>query len=408
MNINRIIITEPQETELYFPLNLLRPVFDVKFGMFTFRSLTELLSGRIIDDLLCDERFYGVLNESGNNLKINRDVSGGGLVLVSNHYPEKQLLDFIFSNTGKAIYKNGKLIAFHATDVISDVNKLYTSAEEMEKTEYPGEVQFFNSSWDAVKIFKQNFTTQIGLKGVNETIAKPEGIHQINPENISISQDSVVMPGSVLDASAGKVIVEASALIEPYVYIKGPAYIGKNVTIKTGTKIYGPVYIGYFSKVSGEISSSIFHSLVNKQHDGFTGDSYFCPFVNLGADTVTSNLKNNYSYIRVKIREAEFNSGMQFLGSLIGDHSKTSINTMLNTGSIVGAFANIFGAGFHPKFINSFTWNESGNLPELYDFEKAMITTKAAMSRRQTEMSDKYMELCKMLYDQTSLVMKLN
>lgn len=99
---------------------------------------------------------------------------------------------------------------------------------------------------------------------------------------------------------------------------------------------------------------------------------------------------------------------MQFLGSLIGDHSKTSINTMLNTGSIVGAFANIFGAGFHPKFINSFTWNESGSLPELYDFEKAMITTKAAMSRRQTEMSDKYMELCKMLYDQTSLAMKLN
>ncbi|MBK6879158.1 MAG: hypothetical protein IPG99_22690 [Ignavibacteria bacterium] len=154
----------------------------------------------------------------------------------------------------------------------------------------------------------------------------------------------------------------------------------KNSLIKSGAKIYGPCVIGEGSKVAGEIAESIFHSFVNKQHDGFVGHSYICPFVNLGADTVTSDLKNNYSNIRQKFRGGDIDTGMRFLGSILGDHTKTSINTMLNTGTIAGIFANIFGGGFPSKNVRSFSWNEAGKTSEKYDFMKAIETAKIVMS----------------------------
>ncbi len=188
----------------------------------------------------------------------------------------------------------------------------------------------------------------------------------------------------------GIIVIDDDSVIEPFTFIKGPAYIGKNCLIKSGTRIYGPCVIGEHSKVAGEIARSLFHSSVNKQHDGFVGNSYVCPFVNLGADTVTSNLKNTYQNIKTKLNGKEMDTGMQFLGSIIGDHSKTSINTMLNTGSIIGIFANIFGGGFPSKDIASFSWNEAGKKSEKYDIDKAIETAKIVMERREIKMSEEY------------------
>ena len=202
-----------------------------------------------------------------------------------------------------------------------------------------------------------------------------------------------IFAGVVLDASEGRVVIDENTVIEPFTYIKGPVYIGRNCLIKSGTKIYGPCVIGEFSKVAGEIAESVFHSYVNKQHGGFIGHSYICPFVNLGADTVTSDLKNNYSKVGMKINGESVNTGMQLLGSIIGDHSKTSINTMLNTGSMIGIFANIFGGGFPSKEIDSFSWNEAGKESVKYDIDKALETAKTVMNRRGIKMSEAYEEL---------------
>ncbi len=174
----------------------------------------------------------------------------------------------------------------------------------------------------------------------------------INHKKILISKSAKMNSNIVLDAADGSIVINDNVTIEPFCFIKGPVFIGKNTLVKSGTKIYGPAVIGEYSKVAGEIAESVFHSYVNKQHDGFIGHSYICPFVNLGADTVTSDLKNNYSGIKMNVNGNDTDTGMQFLGSILGDHTKTSINTMLNTGTVAGIFANIFGGGFLRKTLD--------------------------------------------------------
>lgn len=387
---------------MYFPLNLMRPVFDIKTGALSNREKISYVSDVILSGVICDEKFTDMLRDENPEMKINSKISESGVIIISNHSFNKETINFISNNPGKAGTKDGRVIGIFAEKVIGSISELEEIIRGCEEVEYPGEVDFFSGSWDAINLLKnilvQDLDVLIQSSGLNSSNNSEQ---HINADNIFISESASISAGSVIDATSGKVFIDENAVIEPFCFIKGPAYIGKKSTLKSGTKIYGPVSIGYFSKVAGEISACIYHSFVNKQHDGFTGDSYFCPFVNLGADTVTSNLKNNYSNVRVKINDNEFDSEMQFLGSLVGDHSKTSINTMLNTGSIIGAFANIFGGGFHPKFIKSFSWNDSGKPAVKYDFSKAMVTSEMVMNRRGEKLSGYYKSLCKKIYDET-------
>ena len=400
----KIILSEPLETELYFPLNLMRPVFDIKTGALSIREKVNLFSNGDFHGILCDSMYEGILKDENAGLKINSDIQESGIVVISNHFVTKEIIEFIKNNPGCSISKDGRIIGFNSTEVINSVGNLFEKIYSSEKIEYTGAVDFFESSWDAINLLKKNLSQDLEILIETSGIGHCESSENfINGENIFISSSANVMYGSVLDASNGKILINDDAVLEPFCYVKGPAYIGKKSTLKSGTKIYGPVSIGYFSKVAGEISACNFHSTVNKQHDGFTGDSYFCPFVNLGADTVTSNLKNNYSNVRVKIQDKEYDSGMQFLGSLIGDHTKTSINTMLNTGSIIGAFANIFGGGFHPKFIESFSWNDAGKPAMKYDISKAMVTSEMVMSRRNEQLTENYKFLCEKIYSEVKL-----
>lgn len=204
----------------------------------------------------------------------------------------------------------------------------------------------------------------------------------------------------VLDTSGGKIYINENTVIEPFTYIKGPVYIGQNCTIRSGSQIYGPVRIGGSCKVSGEITCSILHWFVNKQHYGFLGHSYLCEWVNLGAGTTTSNLKNNYSKIVLNIDDQKINTNSIFLGSIIGDHTKTGIQTMLNTGTIVGISSNLYGAGYHNKKINSFSWEDASNNEVIsYEIEKAISTARTSMSRRNVNMSDAYEKMLRHVYE---------
>lgn len=398
----KIILSEPLETELYFPLNLMRPVFDIKTGALSNRERVKLFSNLDFHGILCDSMYEGILKDENAGLKINSDIQESGIVIISNHFVTKEIIEFIKNNPGSSVSKDGRIIGFNSNEVINSVGNLFEKINSFEKIEYTEAVDFFESSWDAINLLKKNLSQDIEVLIEASGVGHSESSKNfINSENIYISHSANVMYGSVLDASNGKIFINDDAVLEPFCYVKGPAYIGKKSTLKSGTKIYGPASIGYFSKVAGEISACIYHAFVNKQHDGFTGDSYFCPFVNLGADTVTSNLKNNYSNIRVKLNENEIDTGMNFLGSLIGDHTKTSINTMLNTGSMIGAFANIFGGGFHPKFIKSFSWNDAGKPVVKYDFSKAIVTSELVMSRRNVNLTENYKSLCRKVYDET-------
>jgi UDP-N-acetylglucosamine diphosphorylase/glucosamine-1-phosphate N-acetyltransferase len=180
--------------------------------------------------------------------------------------------------------------------------------------------------------------------------------------------------------------------IFPNAVIEGPAYIGESSKIKSAATIYENVSIGKVCKIGGEVEGSIIMPYSNKQHAGFLGHAYLGSWINLGADTNNSDLKNNYSTVKVFINGEMIDSGSQFMGLIMGDHSKSAINTMFNTGTVVGFSCNIFGAGFPDKFVSSFTWGGTDK-SKIYDVDKSIETAKKVMSRRNIIMSKDEEEL---------------
>jgi UDP-N-acetylglucosamine diphosphorylase/glucosamine-1-phosphate N-acetyltransferase len=230
----------------------------------------------------------------------------------------------------------------------------------------------------------------------------PRNVELINKKRIHISPRCTISPYAVLDASKGDIYISGNTSLEPFSYIVGPAYIGEYSTVRSGTKLYGPIRIGNYCKVSGELVSSILHSYVNKQHLGFLGHSYLCEWVNIGAGATTSNLKNNYSTISIKLEKNTIDTGSIFLGSIIGDHTKTGINSMLNTGTIIGISCNLYGSGYQPKTVSSFSWVDAASgKTEKYDLSKAINTAKISMKRRNVNMSRAYENLLSLHYKNT-------
>ena len=218
------------------------------------------------------------------------------------------------------------------------------------------------------------------------------GVHLINKKNMRIGKGAIVKPGAVLDADRGPILIDEGATIMPNAVIEGPAYIGKHSTVKIGAKLYHGSNIGEHCKVGGEIEAAIFQSYSNKQHEGFLGHAYLGSWVNIGADTNASDLKNNYSTVRVFLNGSQVDTGLQFLGLIMGDHSKTGINVMFDTGTIVGVACNIYGSGLPPKYIPSFSWG-TGSSFERYDLEKSLATARIVMSRRDISVSKTYEQL---------------
>lgn len=233
-------------------------------------------------------------------------------------------------------------------------------------SEISKEVKFFNS---------YNRTEQ----------AKYTGVYFLKRENVHIAEKVVIMPGVVINASGGPVILSEGVRIMPHTVITGPCFIGKNTTIKAGSKIYQDVSIGEQCKIGGEIEGTIIHGFSNKQHDGFLGHSYIGEWVNIGAGTNNSDLKNTYEEIKIQLEEKEIETGKKFIGWMCGDHTKTAINTKINTGSIMGIAQILACDGFPPKFLPSFSWGGKPNSP-VYKVEKAIKTAKAVMQRRDKEM----------------------
>ncbi len=203
----------------------------------------------------------------------------------------------------------------------------------------------------------------------------------LNEGNIYIAAGAKIKPGVVLDAEEGPIFINENATIMPNAVLEGPAFIGKNSQVKIGAKIYEGTSIGEVCKVGGEVEESIIHSYSNKQHDGFLGHAYLGQWVNIGADSNNSDLKNNYGNVKVFINGEWIDSGSQFVGLFMGDHSKCAINTMFNTGTVVGVMCNVFGAGFPPKHISSFSWGGAENI-EPYKIEKALEVARQVMPRR--------------------------
>ncbi|CAN5557575.1 GlmU family protein [soil metagenome] len=400
------IIFEDEHYKNLYPLNILRSNHFLKCGALTLAEKVKNSISKYADaSMVCREELFDLMKINSSSLEASEyaDPTGeivfiNSLVIFKDNILETLAHDiprgsYLMFNGKVIIAKTGDKHPEHIDGILKEKffkkagmkkldDKNYDISEKINVIEYP---------WDLVRYLPQE------LPGDLKIIISNNKINKL-PANKGVYCNHKLSEFFSADISNGDVVIEENAVVEPYVFIKGPCYIGKDTLIKSGTRIYGQVVIGNGSKVAGEISGSIFHANVNKQHDGFVGNSYMSEFVNLGADTVTSNLKNNYSEVRVSHYGKEHKTGMQFLGSIIGDHTKAGINTMFNTGTIAGVFSNIAGGGFPEKFIKDFSWTIAGQKSKKYKMDEAIKTAKTVISRKGKEMTSEYETLIRKIY----------
>jgi UDP-N-acetylglucosamine diphosphorylase/glucosamine-1-phosphate N-acetyltransferase len=207
------------------------------------------------------------------------------------------------------------------------------------------------------------------------------------PEQVWLGDGCDLASGVVVDARRGPVVLGRDVTVLPHAYLEGPLYVGSGSLVKAGACLYGESSFGAVNKLSGEIGESTFLDLVNKQHEGFIGHAYVGSWSNLGALTTCSDLKNTYGEVRVDLGHGAEDSGRQFVGLLMGEHGKTAIGTLFNTGTTVGFSSNVFGTGFPRKCLPCFTWGD-GTGSERQDVDRAMAVAATVMGRRGCTMTD--------------------
>ena len=224
----------------------------------------------------------------------------------------------------------------------------------------------------------------------------------INDENVFIDKTAKIMPHVVVDGSNGPVFIDRDVVIQPHVYVQGPVYIGPSVLIKAGAQIYSGSSIAEGCKIGGEVNNSIILPWSNKAHGGYLGSSYVGSWVNIGAGTNNSNLKNNYGAVKVTVDGEAIDTGLQFMGLIMGDHSKCGINTTFNTGTSIGINCNLYGSVIHEKHIPSFTWGSAVGGYTTYKLEKALSVNKIVMSRRKKSLKRNDEELLRNVFQLTT------
>ncbi|MBX2818203.1 MAG: hypothetical protein KTR29_00940 [Rhodothermaceae bacterium] len=223
----------------------------------------------------------------------------------------------------------------------------------------------------------------------------------INPSDIYLARNAQVAPGAILNAAEGPIYIDSGARIMEAALVKGPVYIGPQSVVKAQTNIEQSA-IGPVCKVAGEIHSAIFQSYSNKAHAGFVGNSYIGSWCNLGADTNTSNLRNDYAPVTLYSEKLGIYqpTGRQFLGLIMGDHSKCGINTMFNTGTLTGVFCNLYGSGFQSRYVPSFSWGGPESGLEPYRIDKAIAVAERVMARRNIELAQSEQQLLHRIFSE--------
>lgn len=219
------------------------------------------------------------------------------------------------------------------------------------------------------------------------------------PERLFMHPSAVVEPGAVVVCDEGPVLLDANARVMAGAILRGPVAVGAEATVRMGARIYGGTTIGPHCKVGGEVASTVFHSYSNKAHEGYVGNSVFGQWVNLGADTTASNLKMTYGTVKLLDWPTglEIDSGEQFVGTIMGDHCKTGINTMLNTGTVCGVGSVVVGAGFPAREIPSFKWAQPGALVD-YRLDKALVDMERMMARRGVALDRHYRRMMEAIF----------
>jgi UDP-N-acetylglucosamine diphosphorylase/glucosamine-1-phosphate N-acetyltransferase len=408
----QICIFEDLEFSNFEPLMFNRPVYDLLCGTSTLKDKILRSYGNVKYSLHTRPYLKNLVEIQNPGVPVNHIDEDYCLFIngriiapknLSEILPLVETEDKVFVNeeTVVAAYLSGERLMKRKSFLndlfsISDFEGLPIKIIDIKCAKYIWDLMNLNGN--QIKEEAEYFIN--GSRNNYVNILQPN-VHTIKPENIFIGKNAVVKPGVVLDASNGPIIIEEETEIFPNAVIEGPCYIGKKSKIKSCATIYENVTIGNVCKIGGEVEQSVFMHYSNKQHSGFIGHAYIGSWVNLGADTNNSDLKNNYSPVKATIGGKEIETGLQFLGLMIGDHSKSAINTMFNTGTVVGFSCNIFGSGFPEKYIPSFSWGGAEKMIT-YDLQKSIETAKVVMSRRKIEFTKADEEIFKTVFELTS------
>ncbi|MDP6419252.1 MAG: putative sugar nucleotidyl transferase [Candidatus Krumholzibacteria bacterium] len=223
-------------------------------------------------------------------------------------------------------------------------------------------------------------------------LSSPTRLLSLTSDDVYRASDVCVADSAVIDTSSGPVILDQGVEIGALSYVAGPCYLGPGTRVRPSSRLLHGVIAGPQCRLGGELEESLFQGYANKQHDGFLGNAWVGEWVNLGAGTTNSDLKNNYSSVRVQMAEGEIDSSRMFLGACLGDHVRTGILSRLNTGTVFEPFVNWFGATFPPKYLPAFSWGDDRELQE-YRIDKALETAAIAMSRRDCDLNEELEEL---------------
>ncbi len=269
--------------------------------------------------------------------------------------------------------------------ILLDPAALGEWATRLRPAPLPAVVRLLEYPWDLVLANAGELRRQCRNGGEHEGEIYP-GAHLVHADQIHLGRGARIKPGAVLDAEDGPVYIERDVLIEASAVIQGPGYIGPGSIVRTGATLRPGTTVGPMCRVAGEISGCIFQGYANKQHEGYLGHSFVAEWVNIGAGTITSDLKNTYGTIRVSLNGVGVETGQCFIGSFIGDHSKTGIGTILPTGCVIGVASHVFATSAVPKFVPSFAWLTDAGMTE-YRVDKAVHIARTVMGRRDVTLS---------------------
>lgn len=385
----------------FHPLTLTRPVDDLRIGILTIAekwnyALNASSISRILRPELSGVFESGEINSSQNCLWIN-----------SRYLPAAGLLEKINDLSAGQCLKSGDKVIVALVDG-SDSRQWFLDGSPNFKNLFVLETVDILSIahlWDLFQLNGREIAHDLKLLNVKSDGNARISEHAVfeNPKEIYVQDGATVEASCVLNADKGPIYIGKNATIMAGAQIRGPVAVCDGATVNMGAKIYPDTTIGPVCKVGGEIHNSVFHSYSNKGHDGYFGNSLVGQWCNFGADTNTSNLKNNYSTIRITNWEdrQEIETGQQFFGAVMGDHSKTAINTQLNTGTICGVCCNIFSNDFPPKLIPSFSWVGS-NVIQTYKIEKAFEAMEAMMARRDVAFTESYKRMMQQIFENDS------
>jgi UDP-N-acetylglucosamine diphosphorylase/glucosamine-1-phosphate N-acetyltransferase len=385
--MNYILFDGPARNAL-LPLTFTRPVADIRVGILTIREKWEKYLGSTTTTLT--EEY---LSEKYPMVEMEENV-----MINASYLPTPELVELIQDlGPNQAVFQGENVVAFYTTESQEAVD-----FDAYESIEFSGDCLSIEHPWD---IFQKN---EAALRTDFDFLTEdrrsqpiPKSVNVIAPEQIFI-EEGAKLEFVTLNASTGPIYIGKDTEIMEGSVIRGPFALCDHAVVKLATKIYGATTVGPHCRVGGEVNNSVLFSYSNKGHDGFLGNAVLGEWCNIGADSNNSNLKNNYEEVKLWSYEKEgfVKTGLQFCGLIMGDHSKCAINTMFNTGTVVGVSANIFGSGFPRNFVPSFTWGGAQGFTT-YITKKAFETARIAMSRRSVEFDEVEARILESVFEQT-------